>query len=48
MNGESTSMMWPTLGLRTVKEQNRTEQNSRPYEVIEVDQCNASQTDMRA
>ena len=43
MNGESTSMMWPTLGLRTAKEQ-----NSRPYEVIDVDQCNASQTDMRA
>jgi len=23
MNGESTSMVWPTLGLRTAKEQNR-------------------------
>jgi len=23
-NGESTSMVWPTLGLRTAKEQNRT------------------------
>ena len=25
-NGESTSMVWPTLGSRTSKEQNRTEQ----------------------
>jgi len=25
INGESTSMVWPTLGLRTAKEQNRTE-----------------------
>jgi len=24
MNGESTSMVWPTLGSRTAKEQNRT------------------------
>ena len=24
LNGESTSMMWPTLGSRTAKEQNRT------------------------
>ena len=24
MNGESTSMMWPTLGSRTAKEQDRT------------------------
>ena len=24
MNGECTSMVWPTLGLRTAKEQNRT------------------------
>ena len=23
MNGESTSMVWPTLGSRTAKEQNR-------------------------
>ena len=27
INGESTSMVWPTLGSRTAKEQNRTEQN---------------------
>ena len=26
INGQSMSMMWPTLGLRTAKEQNRTEQ----------------------
>jgi len=26
INGESKSMLWPTLGLRTAKEQNRTEQ----------------------
>jgi len=25
INGESTSMVWPTLGSRTAKEQNRTE-----------------------
>ena len=25
MNGESTCMVWPTLGSRTAKEQNRTE-----------------------
>jgi len=25
MNGESTSMVWPTLGSRTAKEQNRTQ-----------------------
>jgi len=24
MNGESTSMVWPTFGSRTAKEQNRT------------------------
>ena len=24
INGESTSMVWPTLGSRTAKEQNRT------------------------
>jgi len=24
VNGESTSMVWPTLGSRTAKEQNRT------------------------
>ena len=28
INGESTSMVWPTLGWRTAKEQNRTEQNT--------------------
>ena len=28
MNGESTSTVWPTLGSRTAKEQNRTEQNN--------------------
>jgi len=28
INGESTSMVWPTLGSRTAKEQNRTEQNT--------------------
>ena len=27
INGESMSMVWPTLGSRTAKEQNRTEQN---------------------
>ena len=27
INGESTSMVWPTLGSRTAKEQKRTEQN---------------------
>ena len=27
INGESTSMVWPTLGSRTAKERNRTEQN---------------------
>ena len=27
INGESTSMVWPTLGSRTAKEQNRTEQD---------------------
>jgi len=26
IDGESTSMVWPTLGSRTAKEQNRTEQ----------------------
>jgi len=26
INGESTSMVWPTLGSRTAEEQNRTEQ----------------------
>jgi len=25
INGESTSMVWPTLGSRTAKEQNRTD-----------------------
>jgi len=25
INGESTSMVWPTFGSRTAKEQNRTE-----------------------
>jgi len=29
INGESMSMVWPTLGSRTVKEQNRTEQSYR-------------------
>ena len=29
INGESTSMVWPTLGSRTAKEQNRTERSSR-------------------
>ena len=29
INGESTFMVWPTLGSRTAKEQNRTEQNIR-------------------
>ena len=28
INGESTSVVWPTLGSRTAKEQNRTEQNT--------------------
>jgi len=27
-NGESTFMVWPTLGLRMAKEQNRTEQGN--------------------
>jgi len=26
LNGESTSVVWPTLGSRTAKEQNRTQQ----------------------
>ena len=29
INGESTSMVWPTLGSRTAKKQNRTEVVSR-------------------
>ena len=29
INGESTSMVWPTLGSRTDKEQNRTEQKQQ-------------------
>jgi len=33
IDGESTSMVWPTLGSRTAKEQNRTEQNSSLREV---------------
>jgi len=28
INGESTYMVWTTLGLRTAKEQNRTKENS--------------------
>jgi len=32
MNGESTPMVWPTLGSRTAKEQNRTEQKSAQLE----------------
>jgi len=27
INGESTSMVWPTLGSRTAKEQNRSKQD---------------------
>jgi len=31
INGEGKSMVWPTLGSRTAKEQKRTEQNGKDY-----------------
>ena len=33
MNGESTSMVWPTLGSRTAKEQNRNHSVTQPVAV---------------
>jgi len=32
-NGESTSVVWPTLGSRTAKEQNRTRPVTGPVQV---------------
>jgi len=36
INGESTSMVWPTLGSRTGKEQNRTDLSNKANEVAEI------------
>jgi len=37
INGESTSMVWPTLGSRTAKERYRTEQNIYSFSSCWVD-----------
>ena len=42
MNGESTSMVWPTLGSRTAKERNRTSRLSAAKFVSAVSSLNSS------